>query len=408
MRSFTPLRVFVRNVRSRGNRSFKPPAQFVQDATTFADKHTVLNDPFSRLPYPPQQLTEHLNLSALEREAARKSKFATRKQQKEVNFDHIDIEKQFVLMFPGQGSQFVGMGASLVEHPKARELYEKANEILGYNLQALSLEGPKSKLDQTIYCQPAIFVNSMAHVEKLRSELEDFDDRITHAAGFSIGEFAALVVGGVLSFEDALKVIAVRAQTMHDCNQLVSSGMITVKINASSKLHEAIKEAREHAIEQGESPLCDIANYLYCGTVVVGASKLCINFLKQNAERCNFKVVKDLAVAGAFHTGLMHPAEQPLMDVLHKVEIDVPKLNVYSNYTGKVYSRKKSEIRREIVKQLSNPVKWEQIMQLIYRKHKDYRFPNFLEIGPGRQLGAILIQVSKKAYANYRSYGGQN
>ncbi|KAI6230157.1 PKS-AT domain-containing protein [Aphelenchoides fujianensis] len=408
MPPLTPLRVFVRGVRSRGTRSDKRPAPFVEEATTFADKHTVINDPFTRLPYPPEQLVDHLNSTAHERQAARQAKFGTRKQQNDVNFDHIDIEKQIFLMFPGQGSQVVGMGAALRDHEPSRRLFEQASEFLGYDLQKLCLEGPKSKLDQTIFCQPALFLSTMAAVEKLRAETEDFDERLTNVAGFSVGELAALVVGGVLSFEDALRVVAVRAQAMHDCNQLVSSGMLTIKTKADSRLHEAMKEAREKAAEKGEAPLCDISNFLYCGTVVVGGSQFCLRFLKENSERCKFQVVRELAVSGAFHTGLMQPAEKPVLDALRQVDVRPPTLNVYSNYLGKVYSRKKTEIRRAIVKQLSNPVKWEQIMQLIYRKHQDYRFPTFYEVGPGRQLGAILMQVSKKAYLTYKSYFGES
>lgn len=182
-------------------------------------------------------------------------------------------------------------------------------------------------------------------------------------------------------------------------------------------------------------PLCEIAIFLYTGHVVVGASKQCIKYLRENADRCQYtvsslsliyhrhigsQVLNELAVSGAFHTGLMQPAQAAVDAAVRDVTLNAPRLNVYSNFSGKVFPRKPSQIRQQIVKQLNYPVKWEQIMQLIYRKHQvsifhlnfslclslqDYRFPTFYEIGPGRQLGAILFQVSKKAFKTYKSCG---
>ena len=128
---------------------------------------------------------------------------------------------------------------------KSKELFDKSAEVLGYDLLKICTEGPKTKLDQTIYCQPAIFVASLAAFEKLKTERPELEDKLTDTAGFSVGEYAAMVAAGVLSFEDALKVVKIRAEAMHECNQRVASGMITVKVNASSKLDEAMAEARD-------------------------------------------------------------------------------------------------------------------------------------------------------------------
>ncbi|CAD5216510.1 unnamed protein product [Bursaphelenchus xylophilus] len=363
---------------------YSAPPEWLESATTFKDAHTVLTDPHSPLPYPTEQLRSYLHKTEVE-EKLRKKQKVLRPKRHVLNFDHIPIQEQCVALFPGQGAQFVGMGKELMKIKQCQEIYEQANQILGYDLAKICLEGPKTKLDQTIYCQPAIFVSSMAALQKLRLDAPELDERFTESAGFSVGEFAALVLAGILKFEDALKIIDVRARAMHECNQKVYSGMVTVKVNASSELEKAIKEAREQALEEGELPICEVANYLYSGVKVVGASKLCIEFLKQNAERFNYQVVKDLEVSGAFHTVLMSPAEQALKDVLKDIELCPARMNVYSNYTGKV----------------SSTVKWEQIMQLLYRKHKDYEFPEFFEIGPGKQLGVILYYISKKAHKHY-------
>ncbi|KAH7727481.1 ADP-specific Phosphofructokinase/Glucokinase conserved region family protein [Aphelenchoides avenae] len=407
-RAWLPLRQSIRGVRRR----LPPPVEWLKDATTYSDVHTVINDPLTRLPYKEEELHDF----AMEKEEERSKKKspadkAREKQRQkamdassEISFDHVPIEDQVFVLFPGQGSQKVGMGEKVLDHPPSAELFKQASEILGYDLLQVCTKGPKSKLDQTIYTQPAIFVSSLAAMQKLRSEQADMDDRITHVAGFSIGELAALVTADVLQFEDALKIVKVRAEAMHDCSQLVPSGMVTVRTTAASRLDDAMKEACDTAGESGEKPLCEVSNYLFSGVKVIGASNVCINFLESNADRYKFQVVKRLDVSGAFHTQLMDPAAKVLDQALKDVRFGVARANVYSNYTGRIYPRKPEKIRECIAKQVNNPVKWEQIMQLIYRKHQDYKFPSFFEVGPGRQLGATLLQTSKKAFGHYVSY----
>ncbi|CAD5211983.1 unnamed protein product [Bursaphelenchus okinawaensis] len=379
---------------------FTAPAEWLKDATTFKDTHTVLTDPHSPLPYPTEQLRSYLHKTEAA-EKLKKKQATIRPKRQALEFSHIPIEEQCVALFPGQGAQFVGMGKSLLEIKECKAVFDQANEILGYDIAKVCVDGPKTKLDQTIYCQPAIFVSSMAALQKLNLDAPELSERFTECAGFSVGEFTALVLAGVLKFEDAMKIIDVRARAMHECNQRLASGMITVKVNAASQLDKAISEAKQLSLENGEMPICEVSNFLYCGVKVVGASNECITYLKQNSERLKYKVIKDLEVSGAFHTVLMAPAEQELRNVLKQVEIGQARMNVYSNYTGKLYPHKPSKIREHIIKQVSSTVRWEQIMQLLYRKHQDYKFPEFFEIGPGKQLGAILYNVSKKAYKHY-------
>uniref|UniRef100_A0AC34QPX4 Malonyl-CoA:ACP transacylase (MAT) domain-containing protein n=1 Tax=Panagrolaimus sp. JU765 TaxID=591449 RepID=A0AC34QPX4_9BILA len=372
----------------------------LKDSTTFSDVHSALLDPHSGSPYPPEQLEAFLEKA---QKMSKKQKFQSRKMT-QLNFDHIPIEEQVVALFPGQGAQYLKMGEKVIDCPKSKEIFDKASEVLGYDLLKLCMDGPKTKLDQTIYCQPAVFVASLAAYEKLKMEREDLEDKLTDVAGFSVGEYAALVAAGVLSFQDALKVVKIRAEAMHECNQRVASGMVTVKVNASSRLDDAMAEAREVSDEANELPLCEVANYLFCGVKVVGGSNKALAHLEANAQRFNFQVLKRLAVSGAFHTRLMQPAENILREALKAVEFQPAKCNVYSNFTGKVHGRKGADIRRGLVLQVSSPVKWEQIQQLLFRKHQDEKFPNYIEIGPGRQLGTMFANVSKKAFKSYSNY----
>jgi len=397
-------KTFSRTVR----RAIRKPAQFIEDATTFADTHTVINDPFNKLPYPEKQLFGYLNKAQQEMPDSKTAKLARfakmEKLKSALTFDHIPIERQIVALFPGQGEQHVGMGKALKTHKPSMDLFERASEILGYNLWDLCRSGPKSKLDQTIYCQSAVFVNEMAALEKLKSEVEDFDERLTEVAGFGVGEFCALVAGGILKFDDALKLVKSQAALINECNQLVSCSTFIVQVKASSQLDLAIKEAKEMAIERGEMPLCEISGFLYCGSKIIGASKLCQKFLVENSERFNYKIGKNLPTIGAPYTNLMRPTESKLVEELKSIEFGTAHINVYSNYLGKEYPRKKSDIRRCIFRQFSSPIKWEQIMQVIYRKHQDYKFPLFYEIGSSKQLGPTLFKASKKAYNNYVNF----
>uniref|UniRef100_A0A915E2J2 Malonyl-CoA:ACP transacylase (MAT) domain-containing protein n=1 Tax=Ditylenchus dipsaci TaxID=166011 RepID=A0A915E2J2_9BILA len=320
---------------------------------------------------------------------------------KVLKFDHIPIAEQVVVMFPGQGAQHLRMGEKVIDHPSSAALFEEASEFLQYNLLDICRKGPKSTLDQTIYCQMAVFVSSMAALEKLKAVQPGLADRITDAAGFSIGEYCALTSSGAISFQDALKVIKVRAEGMHECSQIASSGMMTVRTTAVSNLDLAMFEARKEAKEKYEWAICDVANYLYCGVKVVGGTNICLDYLESNANRLQYQVIKRLPVSGAFHTLLMAPAQQKVEEVLANITINIPKINIYSNFSGKLYPQNEAKIRSYLVKQISNPVKWEQIIQLLFRKHQDYVFPSYFEVGPGRQLGTILAQVSTKAYKNY-------
>ncbi|KAL3994811.1 ADP-specific Phosphofructokinase/Glucokinase conserved region family protein [Acanthocheilonema viteae] len=383
------------------------PAKWLDDAVTYTDVQTSFVDPCTSLPYPEKELYRFLeNKAPKVIEKTDNKTDGKRSKSGELDFSQLPIEEQVIVLFPGQGTQYVGMGKKVMDYSKVINVYEKASEILQYDLLKLCLEvGPKSKLDQTIYSQPAIFVSSLAAWEKAKAENETLSARTTDVAGFSVGEFAALVVSEILSFEDALRLVKIRAEAMQQCSLRYHSGMITIRVNAATRLEEALQDAKAYAWEKGELPICEVANYLFCGVKVIGASENCIDFLNNNQEKYVFQVVKRLSVNGAFHTTLMKDAANTLKSALKEVKISQqPRMNIYSNYTGKLYVYKEKQIREAIVKQVYSPVKWEQIQQLLHAKHQDFKFPTFMEVGPGKQLGAMLLKISKKAYKNYVNY----
>ncbi|KAM3719074.1 putative ADP-dependent glucokinase [Dirofilaria immitis] len=370
-------------------------AKWLDDAVTYADVQTSFVDPCTSLPYPEKELHRFLENKKPKIVGKADNKFKDgRRNAGKLDFSQIPIEEQVVVLFPGQGAQHVGIGKKVMDCNKAIDVYKKASEILQYDLLKLCLEGPKSKLDQTIYCQPAIFVSSLAAWEKAKAEDETLSARTTDVAGFSVGEFAAFVLSEILSFEDALRLVKIRAEAMQQCSLRQHSGMITIRVNAATRLEEALEDARTYALEKNELPICEVANYLFCGVKVIGASENCIDFLNNNQEKYVFQVVKRLAVNGAFHTAQMKDAADTLKSALKDVKINLqPRMNIYSNYTGKLHIYKEKQIREAIIKQVYSPVKWEQIQQLLYAKQKDSKFPTFMEVGSGKQLGSMLLKI---------------
>ncbi|PIC49829.1 hypothetical protein B9Z55_008305 [Caenorhabditis nigoni] len=387
----------------------KPPVEkgILDEGVTFSDVHNVILTPTTRLPYPEEELRDHLEKTSSEIMKERnKQRYGTRKKKDSglIDFSHLPIEDHVVALFPGQGAQFVGMGQKVVEVPAAKRIFDEASEVLGYDMLKVCLEGPKQKLEQTLYCQPAVVTSSVAAFEALKASDPSIEENLTDAAGFSVGEYAALVAGKVLSFGDAIRIVKTRADAMSECGKLVKSGMVTVRVKAASKLDKAMTDARKVAIEKRELDICEVANYLYCGVRVIGGSETCLKFLEDNQDKYNIQVLKRLAVSAAFHTRQMESAVDKVAQAFQNVEMHRSVCNVYSNYTGKVMSSKKGDVRGAVAKQVNSPVRWEQIQQFLFRKHQNEVFPRFYEVGPGRQLGAMLFQTSKKMHKNYTHF----
>ncbi|MEQ2199932.1 putative tubulin polyglutamylase ttll1 [Xenoophorus captivus] len=260
-----------------------------------------------------------------------------------------------VLLFPGQGSQFVGMGRGLTKYPNVKEMFSAAQKILGYDLLSLCLEGPEEELLKTVHCQPAVFVTSLAAVEKLQHENPKVTNLInSHISGFSVGEFAALVFAGAMTFSEALYAVKVRAEAMQEASELVLSGMLSVIGRPQAQYKYACLQAKEHCKSLGiQEPVCSVANYLFPdGRVIAG---------HQQVRR--------------------------------------PEISVYSNVDGKRYMSE-SHMRRQLVRQLVSPVKWEQTLHEIYERTQGESFPQTYEVQPGGSRHDLGVWMSIQTIRN--------
>lgn len=306
-----------------------------------------------------------------------------------------------VLLFPGQGSQAVGMGRGLLRYPRVRELYAAARRVLGYDLLELSLRGPREDLDRTVHCQPAVFVASLAAVERLHHLQPTVIENCVAAAGFSVGEFAALVFSGAMEFVEGLYAVKVRAEAMQEASEAVPSGMLSILGQARTNFSLACQEAQEHCESLGiKNPVCQVSNYLFPDCRVVSGHLQALQFLQQNSAKYHFRRTKMLPVSGAFHTRLMEPALEPLAQVLKTIPVREPLVSVYSNVSGSKYKHP-HHIQKLLARQVVSPVKWEQTMHAIYERRKGTEFPRTFEVGPGRQLGAVLRNCNLQAWKSY-------
>ncbi|KAL7828013.1 hypothetical protein AOLI_G00311650 [Acnodon oligacanthus] len=309
--------------------------------------------------------------------------------------------KVSVLLFPGQGSQFVGMGRGLLKYGSVKEMFSVAQKVLGYDLLDLCLNGPEEQLLKTVHCQPAVFVSALAAVERLNQENPAAIENCVAAAGFSVGEFAALVFSGAMNFAEALFAVKVRAEAMQEASDQTRSGMLSVIGRPQANYKHACLQAREHCLSLGiQNPVCSIANYLFPDGRVIAGHQEALDFLQKNSRQLHFVRTRQLPVSGAFHTALMEPAVEPLRDVLQQLEVRRPEIAVHSNVDGKRYMHDK-HVQRQLAKQLVSPVKWEQTLHEIYERTQGQDFPHTYEVGPGRQLGATLQKCNMKAFKNY-------
>jgi [acyl-carrier-protein] S-malonyltransferase len=300
------------------------------------------------------------------------------------------LNTKVAFMFPGQGAQFVGMCGDVVKDvPKAKELFDQASEILGYDLLAVCTEGPKEKLDSTVVSQPAIFVASMAAVEKLRQEQGDAAiSDATCAMGLSLGEYSALCFSDAISFADGVRITKARGEAMQAASDAVETGMVSVIGLDKEKVTELCQAASE---KSGES--IQIANYLCNGNYAVsGSLKACDTVAEIAKPDFKARMTVKLAVAGAFHTSFMQPAVAALEAVLADVEIKKPRIPVISNVDAKAHSDPVS-IKKLLATQVTNPVLWENTMDLMLKSG----FEEAYELGPGKVTAGILKRFDKEA-----------
>ena len=277
------------------------------------------------------------------------------------------------------------MGRALdAELPAARSLFDRANEILGFDLRAICFDGPKEALDATDVCQPAIFVASLAALEDLKANHPDVVESCSGAAGLSLGEYTALVFAGAMDFETGLKVVRKRGQAMQAAATASPSGMTSVIGLDESKVDELCARLADHGRLWK-------ANMLGPGNIVVSGDNSALDQIEPIATEMGAAKVVRLSVAGAFHTPLMVPADQQLAEALAGADIRAPRLPVYSNVDTEPHDGP-DDIRRKLPIQVTHGVRWEESMRRMLADGYD----TFYEIGPKRVLTGLLKRIDRK------------
>ncbi|XP_011879509.1 PREDICTED: probable malonyl-CoA-acyl carrier protein transacylase, mitochondrial [Vollenhovia emeryi] len=315
----------------------------------------------------------------------------------EVAKPQIDPLDTCIVLFPGQGTLKVGKVQKYLRFPQARELFEIANEILDYNLLKLCLQGPQEKLDQTRFNQPATVVSSLAALEQLREERPRVFETCKVAAGYSVGELTALIFSGALSFEDGIRLVAVRGNAMQYASDKCPQGMLSVYCTPEAKVSQACNDAQKWAQDCGvEVPVCQVAIYLHTQSKILAGNTQALEYIEKNANKYGFSKLARLPVSGAFHTKLMEPTLKSFGKMLYTIEFDDFRCRVLSNCKGHEYGNTRL-IRKYLIKQIVSPIKWEQSMQLLYNRPEGTAFPRTFDVGSGGRMATILKLINAKA-----------
>nr|WP_298001233.1 ACP S-malonyltransferase [uncultured Flavobacterium sp.] len=279
-------------------------------------------------------------------------------------------------VFPGQGAQFSGMGKDLYETSAiAKELFDKANEILGFNITEIMFNGTDEELKQTKVTQPAVFLHSII----LAKTLPDFKPEMV--AGHSLGEFSALVANGTLSFEDALQLVSKRAMAMQKACEITPSTMAAV-LNLDDKTVEDICASIDGVVVA--------ANYNCPGQLVISGETKAVELACEKMKEAGAKRALILPVGGAFHSPLMEPAREELAAAIEATTFSTPICPVYQNVTASAVSDP-AEIKKNLITQLTAPVRWTQSVQQMIADGAT----SFTEVGPGKVLMGLINKIDK-------------
>ncbi|MFN3386490.1 MAG: ACP S-malonyltransferase [Candidatus Thermochlorobacter sp.] len=285
--------------------------------------------------------------------------------------------KKTALVFPGQGSQYVGMAKTLCEqYPECAEIALQADEILGYPLSEIMFSGDESVLRQTRHTQPAIFLHSYLLFRFIDS------DEIAMTAGHSLGEYTALCYAGALSFEDALRVVARRGELMQEAGEKCPGSMAAILGLPDDKLMAVLTAASEQGIIQA-------ANFNSPGQIVLSGETAAIKTAIDLSKKYGAKLAKELSVSGAFHSPLMKPAKDELAEMLNQVDIQDAKIPVCMNVDA-CLTTNAEEIRKKLVRQLTNSVLWQQSVEEMIAAG----ITEFIEVGPQRVLQGLIKRIN--------------
>lgn len=282
-------------------------------------------------------------------------------------------------IFPGQGSQFPGMGKEIYENNAfAKKLFEQANKILGFRISEVMFSGTEEDLRQTNVTQPAVFLHSVIAYKSIENIRPDM------VAGHSLGEFSALVANGVLSFEDGLQLVAIRARAMQKACEMNPGTMAAIVALDAAKVEEIC-----HLVQQETGEVVVPANYNTPVQLVISGSLKGIEIACERMKAAGARRALVLSVGGAFHSPLMEPARDELKDAIEKTTFYNPSAAIYQNVVAKPVVSKE-DIKKNLIDQLTGPVRWTQSVEAMIKEGAT----KFIEVGPGKVLQGLLNKIN--------------